>query len=530
VPELGPLGSVRGALSNERPYRDQVKLEDLPYTREQEARALVDDLVALLIRDHGYKRAPARPKTNGGAKPQAHEGGGGADRDWGALTENILTGRELHDSVTIFAAKLIASGMNSGAAVNYLRGLMDKSAAPKDERWHERVRGIPDAVDSAVAKYGKETHTRSSSPAPAEPATRLPTTESPRLRATHIVFRKWLDEGYDIDILDAVLATAASERLSGDPLWLLVISGPGNAKTETVQALAGAGATITSTIASEGALLSATSRKQKSKGATGGLLRKLGNRGILVIKDVTSILSADRHTRGPVLAAIREIYDGRWDRNVGSDGGQTLTWTGRLVIVGAVTTAWDTAHSVIAAMGDRFVIIRADSSSGRAKSATKAIRNTGSEIGMRLELARAADKLISNINKKECILSNDQISQLIKAADIVRRAHWRRTRLSRRSHRRPCAGNADPVRQAAWAIGARSGGHRRTRRSCDAARHPLRPRQHPTATLRNPTRHRRSPGLGTARSPPPYRPPATHRPARTRSAAHAAPTAMRGNR
>src|SRR5262249_51418423 len=80
-----------------------------------------------------------------------------------------------------------------------------------------------------------------------------------------------------------------------------------------------------------------------------GLLRKLGNHGILVIKDVTSILSADRHTRGPVLAALREVYDGRWERNVGSDGGLTLTWIGRLVIVGAVTTAWDTAHSVIAA-------------------------------------------------------------------------------------------------------------------------------------------------------------------------------------
>jgi hypothetical protein len=34
--------------------------------------------------------------------------------------------------------------------------------------------------------------------------------------------------------IDAVLATAA-ERLAGDPLWLLVVSGPGNAKTETVQ-------------------------------------------------------------------------------------------------------------------------------------------------------------------------------------------------------------------------------------------------------------------------------------------------------
>jgi hypothetical protein len=198
-----------------------------------------------------------------------------------------------------------------------------------------------------------------------------------KIEDIHKVFRKWLDQDYDIDVLDAVLAAAAAERLTGDPLWLLVISGPGNAKTETVQALAGAGATITSTIASEGALLSATKPQGKGKGtgATGGLLRKLGDRGILVIKDVTTILSADRHTRGPVLAAIREIYDGRWERNVGSTGGLTLTWTGRLVIVGAVTTAWDSAHSVIAAMGDRFVIIRADIGGGlRGRDGRRGVR------------------------------------------------------------------------------------------------------------------------------------------------------------
>src|SRR5262249_54807127 len=99
----------------------------------------------------------------------------------------------------------------------------------------------------------------------------------------------------------------------------------------------------------------------EGKNATGGLLRKIGDRGILVIKDVTSVLSADRNVRGGVLAALREVYDGRWERNVGSDGGQTLTWVGRIVIVGAVTTAWDTAHAVVAAMGDRFVLIRIDS-------------------------------------------------------------------------------------------------------------------------------------------------------------------------
>jgi hypothetical protein len=320
---------------------EQVKLADLPYIREAEARALIDGIVELLVRDHGYKRAPTR--SNGKHPPRPHEGGGGGDRNWAHLFENIRLGRDLHESLCLLAAKLVAAGTNPGAAINQLRALMESSTAPHDERWRARVSEIPAAVDSAFAKFGKSA--RSSSEPAAEPPAAEPSqaAESPRLRAAHIVFRKWLDKEYDIDVLDAVLAAGASERLTGDPLWLLVISGPGNAKTETVQALSGAGGQVTSTIASEGALLSATSRKSKAKGATGGLLRKLGDRGILVIKDVTTILSADRHTRGPVLGAIREIYDGRWERNVGSDGGQTLTWTGRLVIVGAVTTAWDTA-------------------------------------------------------------------------------------------------------------------------------------------------------------------------------------------
>jgi hypothetical protein len=54
------------------------------------------------------------------------------------------------------------------------------------------------------------------------------------LDEAHKVFRHWLGKDYDIATLDAVLAVAASERLPGDPAWLLIISGPGNAKTETV--------------------------------------------------------------------------------------------------------------------------------------------------------------------------------------------------------------------------------------------------------------------------------------------------------
>src|SRR5262249_49296034 len=141
---------------------------------------------------------------------------------------------------------------NPGAVVNELRALMDASQAPKDDRWRARVGLIGAAVDSAMAKCSKQP----------EPETPPPIAT---LTLVHQKFREWLGDDYDIDIIDAVLAAAAAERLTGDPLWLLVISGPGNAKTETVQALAGAGAHIISTISSEGALLSASSEKPKGK-------------------------------------------------------------------------------------------------------------------------------------------------------------------------------------------------------------------------------------------------------------------------
>jgi hypothetical protein len=65
--------------------------------------------------------------------------------------------------------------------------------------------------------------------------------------------------------------------------WLMIISGPGNAKTETLQATSGLGAHVVSTLTSDAALLSASPRKQRAKGATGGLLRRIGERGILAI-------------------------------------------------------------------------------------------------------------------------------------------------------------------------------------------------------------------------------------------------------
>jgi hypothetical protein len=241
------------------------------------------------------------------------------------------------------------------------------------------------------------------------------------LAETHAVFKKWLGDGYDQQSLDAELSAAAVERIDGDPIWLLIVSGSGNTKTETVQALAGAGAIVTSTVSGEAALLSGTTKRDRAKDATGGLLKKIGDRGILVIKDVTSILSMSGDARAAVLAALREVYDGRWSRNLGTDGGMTIDWDGRIVVVGAVTTAWDRAHDVTAAMGDRFVCVRTDSADidGRLAAGRKAIGNTGSEKQMRRELAEAVAGVINGMDTTVGSVTDDETEVLLKAANLV---------------------------------------------------------------------------------------------------------------
>ena len=129
-----------------------------------------------------------------------------------------------------------------------------------------------------------------------------------------------------------MLAAAAAERLSGEPLWLLIISGPAMRRPKRCKHSAASGAICVSTIASEGALLSASPKRERSKDATGGLLRQIGTHGILVVKDMTSILSMQSNTRAPMLSALREIHDGKWVRTVGTDGGKTMAWAGRIVV------------------------------------------------------------------------------------------------------------------------------------------------------------------------------------------------------
>ena len=253
---------------------------------------------------------------------------------------------------------------------------------------------------------------------------RTHTDNSGELAGVHDAYLGWFGDDYDLGALNVVLCAAAAQKLSGDPPWVLVVGGSGNCKTETVAPLGGAGAVTVSTITGEAALLSGTPARSRAKNATGGLLRSIGGSGLLVVKDFTSILSMNRDTRAMVLAALREIYDGHWTRNVGTDGGFTLTWKGRLVVIGAVTTAWDRAYEVVSTMGDRFVLVRlrSDDAGLRRAAGMQAMGNVGDETQMRKDLAAKVGRLLHDASgDPEPRLTDEEMTSLIGMADLVTR-------------------------------------------------------------------------------------------------------------
>src|SRR5262249_30714660 len=126
----------------------EIKREDLPYTREAEARALVDDLVELLLHDFGY----TREAEVGNKKTTGNGGDAGAASDW-ASADDLID----HDKLTTQVAKLIRSSMNAGAIVNMLRAQLSALVGVDPERKQRRLEELPGIVKSAERKIGGPT-------------------------------------------------------------------------------------------------------------------------------------------------------------------------------------------------------------------------------------------------------------------------------------------------------------------------------------------------------------------------------------
>jgi hypothetical protein len=135
-------GSVNGKPGTASEYHDfAARLA----TWRPEATYTLESLEAAFGVEKPTAQTPAA--SVGGPVRAAGDGGGSA---W---EENILRGVALHDSLLRLSASMAARGAAREVAIETLRGLMDRSAAPRDARWQARYDAIEGAVDTAMAKF-----------------------------------------------------------------------------------------------------------------------------------------------------------------------------------------------------------------------------------------------------------------------------------------------------------------------------------------------------------------------------------------
>jgi hypothetical protein len=122
-------------------------------------------------------------------------------------------------------------------------------------------------------------------------------------------------------------------------------------------------------------------------------------------------------SKSEVLSALREIYDGKWTRYIGTDGGKPLHWTGKLGLVFGCTGAIDTQHSVSDALGNRFMLSRLAPGKGQLRWA---FRHVGSKTtAMRHELAESVNLLFAAPRRDPPELSEDEIVRFERVTELV---------------------------------------------------------------------------------------------------------------
>jgi len=230
---------------------------------------------------------------------------------------------------------------------------------------------------------------------------------------------KWLsipDE--DQDLIDFCLAVYKSHQIPGDPLWGIIIDASGGGKTELLRAFRQRKDACFLSSLTENTLVSGYRDPQK-KAEDPSLLPKLDGK-VVIMKDLSPLLSMRRESRNAIISQLRDAYDGFTDYGRGNIG--KVTYESRFSLITAATLAIERADTVDQELGERFIKFRCRGDATRNKVA-KAIGNIGSDDTMRTEIEEAVGKFFDSLPPIRKLSISDQLGeQLIVLSDFTAKA------------------------------------------------------------------------------------------------------------
>jgi len=219
-------------------------------------------------------------------------------------------------------------------------------------------------------------------------------------------------------ILNVIVAITVAAKLEGDPIWLLIIGGPSSGKSELCQSLGTIPFVHSVSTLSENTFLS---NMPSSGGKENSLLHRIGPKGVLVMKDYTSILSMRAEKRDVIISQMREIYDGAISKESGN--GKSESWKGKLNWIGAVTESVYLKEDESAGMGRR-TINYVMPSQDRRKTTMRAVKNNKDSKEKRDRIQAIFNETIMEIvenliDKPLPDISEEFTEELVDLADFI---------------------------------------------------------------------------------------------------------------
>lgn len=246
--------------------------------------------------------------------------------------------------------------------------------------------------------------------------------QAQRLKQCVDVFRRWLYFPRDFAIVKILLGAVAANHMPGRPVWLMIVGPSSCGKTELVTSLADIANVHWASDMTKAGLLSGRPDKDGVMEITGGLLHEIGNFGFMLFPEFSSMLAMEHKSQDSVLGIMRQIYDGKVVRNIGSeDGGRKLVWKGKAACIAASAPGIDSKRHMIQEMGERFIYVRLEfTREDREKVGQLQGRNRNKWQQMRAELATAVTNALQSViaNPPTIELSAEESARLQLLADF----------------------------------------------------------------------------------------------------------------
>jgi hypothetical protein len=159
------------------------------------------------------------------------------------------------------------------------------------------------------------------------------------------IYSKHLRIQEDIDVVDVISAAMLDRLTPGDPLWLVVVGVPGSLKTEILRAMCHSQLAFQLSNLTPKTIISG--KETKTGTIVKGIYSQLDGK-VVVISELSQILTKRRDDRDAIFSQLRDLYDGYVVYGYGSTD-EPIKAHCRIGLIAGVTGAIDMYGSIHAA-------------------------------------------------------------------------------------------------------------------------------------------------------------------------------------